>query len=130
MQKDLGFSLLLAYYGKLLPEKQAEMISEYYDLDLSLSEIAENQGMTRQGVRDAIKRAEQCLSEYEEKLGMIDKAAKLRSLYSDALSSGDCTALGAYIDELCHERRCAPWHLKVFRISFHRYLKNFVPKVK
>ena len=100
MQKDLGFSLLLAYYGKLLPEKQAEMISEYYDLDLSLSEIAENQGMTRQGVRDAIKRPEQCLSEYEEKLGMIDKAAKLRSLYSDALSSGDCTALGAYIDEL------------------------------
>ena len=40
MQKDLGFSLLLAYYGKLLPEKQAEMLSEYYDLDLSLSEIA------------------------------------------------------------------------------------------
>ena len=61
MQKDLGFPLLLASHGKLLPEKQAEMISEYYDLDLSLSEIAENQGMTRQGVRDAIKRAEQCL---------------------------------------------------------------------
>ena len=53
--KDLGFSILLDYYGMVLTEKQRNILTEYYNDDLSLAEIAENYGITRQGVRDAIK---------------------------------------------------------------------------
>ena len=100
MAKDLRFSLLLAFYRNLLNDKQVEMLESYYDHDLSLSEISENVGMSRQGVRDTIKRAEQQLSEYEEKLGLIKKTNKLQELYDDALESGDYSKLGKYINEL------------------------------
>ena len=65
MAKDLQISFLLDFYGDMLTEKQREMISLYYNDDLSLAEIAEDQGITRQGVRDAIKRAEQQLTDME-----------------------------------------------------------------
>ena len=100
MAKDLRFSLLLAFYRNLLSDKQVEMLESYYDHDLSLSEISENVGMSRQGVRDTIKRAEQQLSEYEEKLGLIKKTNQLQELYDDALESGDYSKLGKYINEL------------------------------
>ena len=100
MAKDLRFSMLLAFYRNLLNDKQAEMLESYYDHDLSLSEISENVGMSRQGVRDTIKRAEQQLSEYEEKLGLIKKTNRLQELYDIALESGDYSELGKYINEL------------------------------
>ena len=100
MAKDLRFSLLLEVYGELLPEKQAELARSYYDLDLSLSEIAENEGITRQGVHDAIKRAEQQMLLFEEKLGVIDKTERLKELYAAARSSGDCSELGRFIEDL------------------------------
>ena len=71
MAKDLQVALLLDYYGALLTDKQRDFISLYYDEDLSLSEIAENEGITRQGVRDAIKRAEAQLFDMENKLGLV-----------------------------------------------------------
>ena len=69
MAKNLQVAVLLDYYGDLLTEKQRDFISFYYDEDLSLAEIAANEGITRQGVRDAIKRAEAQLLDMEEKLG-------------------------------------------------------------
>jgi predicted DNA-binding protein YlxM (UPF0122 family) len=84
MPKDLRFSLLLEYYGSLLNEKQAEMVSSYYDLDLSLSEIAENEGITRQGAHDQIKRAEAKLLEWEEKCRYAEKFLKLKELSQDS----------------------------------------------
>ena len=66
--KDLGFSILLDYYGMVLTEKQRNILTEYYNDDLSLAEIAENYGITRQGVRDAIKHGEATLMEMEEEL--------------------------------------------------------------
>ena len=63
--KDLGFSILLDYYGMVLTEKQRNILTEYYNDDLSLAEIAENYGITRQGVRDAIKHGENALKELE-----------------------------------------------------------------
>ena len=54
-QKNLSYSILLDFYGSVLTEKQRIILTEYYDEDLSLAEIAENMGITRQGVRDAIK---------------------------------------------------------------------------
>ena len=58
MAKNLEIALLFDFYGDMLTDKQRDVVELYYDNDLSLSEIAENEGITRQGVRDSIKRAE------------------------------------------------------------------------
>lgn len=73
MAKNLAVSLLLDFYGEMLTEKQREVVSLYYDEDLSLSEIAAHSGISRQGVRDSIKRAEQQLEEFEEKLRFVKR---------------------------------------------------------
>lgn len=78
-QKDLTFSVLLDYYGPVLTEKQRSILTEYYDQDLSLAEIAENYGITRQGVRDAIKHGEATLTEMEKNLGYAEKDAAQRA---------------------------------------------------
>nr|WP_317400808.1 sigma factor-like helix-turn-helix DNA-binding protein [uncultured Gemmiger sp.] len=78
-QKDLTFSVLLDYYGPVLTEKQRDILTEYYDEDLSLAEIAENYGITRQGVRDAIKHGEATLTEMEKNLGYAEKDAAQRA---------------------------------------------------
>ena len=76
--KDLYVSALLDVYGFALSEKQRALTEYYYDDDLSLSEIAENEGITRQGVRDLIKRAEQQMLRFEAECGYCEKFAALR----------------------------------------------------
>ena len=73
MDKKVEISILCQIYGKLLTEKQYELIDDYYNNDLSLSEIAENNNITRQAVRDIIKKGESKLFEYEEKLLIMKK---------------------------------------------------------
>ncbi len=73
MAKDLGISVLLDFYGDMLTEKQKDVVELYYNEDLSLAEIAEHSGITRQGVRDSIKRAEAQLKEYEDRLGLAQR---------------------------------------------------------
>ena len=73
MEKHIEISMLVEIYGKLLTEKQYQVISDYYNEDLSLSEIAENNNIYRQGVRDIIKKGESKLFEYEEKLQIMKK---------------------------------------------------------
>ena len=73
MDKKVEISMLCDIYGKLLTEKQFEFINDYYNNDLSLSEIAENNDITRQAVRDIIKKGERKLFEYEEKLLFMKK---------------------------------------------------------
>ena len=73
MDKKVEISMLWQIYGKLLTEKQYEYIDYYYNQDLSLSEIAENDNITRQAVRDIIKKGERKLFEYEEKLLFMKK---------------------------------------------------------
>ena len=68
MEEKVKISMLCQLYGKLLTKKQFEFIDDYYNNDLSLSEIAENHNITRQAVRDIIKKGEKKLFEYEEKL--------------------------------------------------------------
>ena len=70
MAKDLRISFLLDFYGDMLTETQREVVDAYYNEDLSLAEIAQDRDITRQGVRDAIKRAEQQLLEMEDRLGL------------------------------------------------------------
>lgn len=64
-------ALLYDFYGGLLSERQRELCEYYYNDDLSLTEIAANTGITRQGVRDGLKKAEGILTEAEEKLGFL-----------------------------------------------------------
>ena len=73
MDRKVEISILCEIYGKLLTKKQLNILDNYYNLDLSLSEIAENEGITRQAVRDIIKKGENKLFEFEEKLGIIKK---------------------------------------------------------
>lgn len=78
MAKDLQVSVLLDFYGEMLTDKQRELISDYYNEDLSLGEIAQERGITRQGVRDGIKRSEQQLLEMEERLGLAKRFRKVQ----------------------------------------------------
>ena len=75
---NLYVSELLDRYGALLSEKQYRILDGYYNNDLSLSEIAENEGITRQGVGDFVKRSETQLLEFEEKLGLLKTASALK----------------------------------------------------
>lgn len=76
-EKNLGISILLDHYGAMLTDKQRDVIDLYYNQDLSLAEIAEHEGITRQGVRDNIKRGEAFLLEMEEKLHLARKMQDL-----------------------------------------------------
>ena len=78
MGKDLNIAMLLDFYGELLTKKQEEALNLYYNEDLSLAEIAEPLGITRQGVRDAIKRAETQLFDMEKKLGVAARAKRTK----------------------------------------------------
>lgn len=83
MAKDLKMSVLLDLYGEMLTQKQRMLVDYYYNEDLSLSEISANEGITRQGVRDGIKRAEGQLYAYEEKLGLADKLMHIGSMIDE-----------------------------------------------
>ncbi len=78
MAKDLQITMLFDIYGDMLTQKQRDFITYYYDDDLSLSEIAQNEGITRQGVRDSIKRAEAQLQDFEAHLGLYQRFQELQ----------------------------------------------------
>ncbi len=73
MPKNMEIAWLFDFYGEMLTEKQRNVIELYYEEDLSLSEIAENQHITRQGVRDALKRAEMQMLEMEDRLQLAKR---------------------------------------------------------
>ncbi len=78
MAKNLEISMLYDFYGGLLTEKQQEVIELYYNEDLSLAEIAAHSGISRQGVRDSIKRAEHQLTEFETQLELAGRFQKIQ----------------------------------------------------
>lgn len=73
MNKDLSISILMDFYGQLLTAKQLDALDMYYNQDLSLAEIAEEIDISRQGVRDSIKRGEKQLMDFEDKLGLAKR---------------------------------------------------------
>lgn len=75
-------ALLYDFYGDMLTDRQKEFYDLYYNEDLSLAEIAENYGITRQGVRDVIVRAEAILTELEDKTGIIKRFHKMQEQFS------------------------------------------------
>ncbi len=95
MAKNLEISVLFDFYGDMLTDKQKDLIDLYYNQDLSLGEIAEIENITRQGVRDSIKRGEAYLLELEEKLGLLQRYKNLnKSLEKMQKIADDVAALG------------------------------------
>ncbi len=117
--KPLEMSLLFDFYGETLTEKQRELFDLYYNEDLSLAEIAEHAGITRQGVRDSIKRAEHALREMEEKLGLVARyggtercaeelmreVERLRALNADTLHSSEAEEIASRMASLLDQLR-------------------------
>ena len=85
MEKNVKVSILCQIYGKLLTKKQLEIITDYYDNDLSLSEIAENNQITRQAVRDIIKKSEKKLFELEKQLSFMEKQESQEKIVNSIL---------------------------------------------
>lgn len=75
-EKNLELGLLLDFYGDILPERRRDIMNLYYNDDLSLGEIAEQLGVTRQAVRETVKKTEAELLFYEEKLGSLRRFAE------------------------------------------------------
>lgn len=86
-EKNMNISFLLDFYGDVLDEKPRTLLDLYYNEDLSLAEIAESEGMTRQGVRHVIKKAEQELLFLENKLGLANHFVKIRSVSDGIIAS-------------------------------------------
>ena len=86
MEKNVEICILYDLYGKILTDKQSEFIDNYYNNDLSLSEIADNNQITRQAVRDIIKKGEKKLFEYEEKLAFMKRMLKQNKKIAKILS--------------------------------------------
>lgn len=103
MPKDLSVVLLLDYYGLLLPQKQRKLVEYYYCDDLSLAEISDNEGITRQGARDSIVRAVAKLREFEAAVGVLQRANRTKELlknYTEAPTDGNLNKLVEYINEM------------------------------
>jgi len=82
-------AMLFDFYGDLLTERQREFYDLYYNEDLSLAEIAENYGISRQGVRDVIVRAEAAMTEIEDKTHIIRRFQQSRELLAAINAAAD-----------------------------------------
>ncbi|NLL39241.1 MAG: YlxM family DNA-binding protein [Clostridiales bacterium] len=91
LDKTVRMTMLFDFYGNLLTDKQKEYIDLYYNENLSLSEIAENDGISRQGVRDIIIRAEGILEATEEKTGLMRRYYEMQN---------DIKAIEGYLTEI------------------------------
>ncbi len=81
-EKNLNIGYLLDFYGELLSERKRSVMDMYYNEDLSLAEIASEVGISRQGARDIIKKSEEELFFFEEKLGLAARLKKVESCVS------------------------------------------------
>lgn len=101
-EKNLGIGYLLDFYGDILPERRRDIMELYYNDDLSLSEIAEQMGITRQAVRETVKKTEADLLFYEEKLGLLRRFTEAQTHANRAIAL--CEEAGEPVsDELRRE---------------------------
>lgn len=108
MSKNLEITYLIDFYGDVLTEKQRDVLEQYYNEDLSLAEIAQNSGISRQGVRDAVKRGEGVLLDLEAKIGFVKRYRGLQGniaeLKSLAKNIAFCNANGYSVsDEIARD---------------------------
>lgn len=104
MDKNLQITILMDFYGQLLTKKQLDALDYYYNEDLSLSEIGEILGISRQGAHDFIKRGEKQLNEYEDALNLVkrfnDAKEKVQSIKSFAEGISDADEIKKRIIDL------------------------------
>ena len=101
-EKNLGIGYLLDFYGEILPERRRDIMELYYNDDLSLSEIAEQMGITSQAVRETVKKTEADLLFYEEKLGLLRRFTEVQTHAARAIAL--CEEAGEPVsDELRRE---------------------------
>lgn len=104
MSKDINVAILYGYYGALLNEHQNELMRMYYDCDMSLSEISEVMGVSRQGVREVLARTANKLLFLEEKLGYVKLVSGLTSeiqdIYEEMPDSDAKERLGKLFEKL------------------------------
>ena len=86
-EKNMKFPLLLDTYGVLLTERKREILDYYYNDDYSLSEISELTGISRQGVRDSIKKSEEEIYGYESRLRIVEKFEEIADICDRAASA-------------------------------------------
>ena len=86
IEDSVKISILLEIYGSLLTEKQYNLLNDYYNNDLSLAEIADNEHITRQAVRDNLKKGERKLFGYEKSLRIMEKDAEKQEQIASILS--------------------------------------------
>lgn len=139
------FTVLLDVYGSLLTSKERDMLDYYYNDDLSLREISDNENMarlqrrqsgeepssryrendtiTRQGVRDAIKRAEGKLLSMEEKLGLVRRNREMAALVADIRRNAEKAAVRAYQSRAPREIITAASDIDTIAEKLEEYLK-------
>ncbi|CVK17694.1 YlxM family DNA-binding protein [Sporomusa sphaeroides] len=110
LNKVLRVGQLYDFYNALLTEKQRDCLNMHYLQDLSLAEIAEQFGVSRQAVHDILRRAEQTLEEYETKLGLAARYHEERTLLAEVVSNLE--QLPHHVRQL-PELRCALTKLSV-----------------
>ncbi|MDO5141787.1 MAG: YlxM family DNA-binding protein [Eubacteriales bacterium] len=117
--RPLEMSLLFDFYGETLTDKQRELFDLYHNEDLSLGEIAEHAGITRQGVRDSVRRAEHALHDMEARLGLVARygdverltealaheVAQLCALNTDRLHSSEAEQIAQRMTALLEQLR-------------------------
>ena len=86
MEKKVQIGMLCEIYGNLLTKRQLNILNDYCNEDLSLTEIAENNKITRQAVNDIVKKGESKLLEYEQKLGIMKKTIDQEKQIQNILS--------------------------------------------
>ena len=109
MDKSIEISLLFDFYSKLLSDKKRTAAQLYFNDDLSLSEVAEHMGITRQGVSDLIRRTESELYDFEDKLGIysrfeaINKSAERIRTLSESIINDDSAEVKLLAREISKE---------------------------
>lgn len=102
IEKLVELGILFDFYGKLLTKKQYDVVDLFYLKDLSLSEIGEELNITRQGVYDTLKRAEEKLYQYEETLGLVGKFVKSKNNIKEIIELAN--EIKDYIDDEAYEK--------------------------
>lgn len=103
MEKIVEKGLLYDFYGELLTDHQKQIYEDAVYNDMSLSEIAEEQGISRQGVHDLIKRCDKILSDYESKLHLVAKFQKIRDKVEHINEISDQPEVKTLVDEILDE---------------------------
>lgn len=103
MEEKIKISILLSLYGKLLTETQQKYMELYYNEDLSLSEIGDNENITRQAVRTILVKSKNKLYEYEEQIGFMKKQEKIKTLVTDLENAENESEIKKNIEKIKNE---------------------------